>query len=268
MTMKPVQRAGPHGLKGLRSLLRPGRILVCTVAACSLFLGGCVSAKYKTIEKKTSPVPLNLTSEKSPVVVTVQSVIVYRGPGSWKRDAYWDEYVVALANQGEAPAILESVTLTDFTGTASPPSDNPWALEKQSRDREEELRANVKDVLFQIGGGYVIMSAAITGGVAVAGFTGGVLAMPAFVAGTIYANVHQRHLVEEQFAKRRVVLPATIPTGQTMQGSLFFRISPGPRQLAFLIQCDGSYQKVVVDLAPLAGLHFKPKGKPAAPGGK
>lgn len=230
-----------------------------------MLLGGCVSAKYKTIEKKTSPVSLNLTGEKSPVVVSVQSVIVYRGPGSWKRDAYWDEYVVALANQGKTPVTLESVTLTDFTGTASPPSDNPWALEKQSRDREAELRANVKDVLIQIGGGYVIMTAAITGGMAVAGFTGGLLAMPAFVAGTIYANVHQRHLVEEQFAKRRIVLPATIPPGQTAQGSLFFRISPGPRQLAFLVQYDGNYQKVVVGLAPLAGLHFKPKDKPAAP---
>ncbi len=121
--------------------------------------------------------PALLTSEKAPVVVTVQSVIVYRGPGSWKRDAYWDEYIVALANPGEATATLESVTLTDFTGTASPPSDNPWALEKQSRDREAELRAIVKDVLIQIGGGYVIMSAAVTGGLAVAGFTGGLLAM-------------------------------------------------------------------------------------------
>ncbi|MBK8857139.1 MAG: hypothetical protein IPN11_05460 [Opitutaceae bacterium] len=266
--MKPVPRAGPLLLEAMQSFFRQGRFLVCTFAACALLLGGCVSAKYKTIEKKTSPVSLNLTGEKSPVAVSVQSVIVYRGPGSWKRDAYWDEYIVALANQGETPVTLESVTLTDFTGTASPPSDNPWALEKQSRDREEELRANVKDVLLQIGGGYVIMSVAVTGGLAVAGFAGGVLAMPAFVAGTIYANVHQRHLVEGQFAKRRIVLPATIPPGQAAQGSLFFRISPGPRQLAFLIQYDGGYRKVVVDLAPLAGLHFKPKEKPAAPAGK
>jgi len=263
--MKPVPRAGPLKLEARQSLFRRGRFLACAFAACSLLLGGCVSAKYKTVETKTPPPALNLTSEQSPVFVTVQSVIVYRGPGSWKRDAYWDEYIVALANQGETSATLESVTLTDFTGTASPPSDNPWALEKQSRDREEELRANVKDVLLQIGGGYIIMSAAVTGGLAVAGFAGGVLAMPAFVAGTIYANVHQRHLVEKQFAQRRIVLPTTIPPGQSVQGSLFFRISPGPKQLAFLIQYDGNYQKVVVDLAPLAGLHFKPREKPAAP---
>jgi hypothetical protein len=267
MTMKPAQRAGPSKLETRLSFFRQGLLPVCIFAACSLLLGGCVSAKYKTIEKKTPPVSLHLTSEQSPVVVAVQSVIVYRGPGSWKRDAYWDEYIVALANQGGAPATLESVTLTDFTGTASAPSDNPWALEKQSRDREEELRANMKDVMIQIGGGYVILSAAVTGGIAVAGFAGGMLAMPAFVAGTIYANVHQRHLVEEQFAKRRIVLPSSIAPGQTVQGSFFFRISPGPRQLAFLIQYDGNYRKVVVDLAPLAGLHFKPKEKPAAPAG-
>jgi hypothetical protein len=229
------------------------------MAVCLVLLCGCVSAKYKSAAEKTTPALLNLTREQAPLIVTVQSVIVYRGSGSWKRDAYWDEYVVSVTNQGRTPASLETVALTDFTGTPSSPSDNPWELEKQSRTREEQLKANIKDVTIQVGGNYVIMSGAVMGGLAVGGWLGGIVVLPAFVAGTIYSNVHSRHQIENEFARRHIVLPMPIAPGQTVQGSLFFQISPSPRQIAFLVQNDGAYQKVVVDLAPLAGLHLQAK---------
>jgi len=244
------------------------RFLAVVLAGLSGLAGGCVSAKYKTVEKPTTPPALNLVGEYEPVLCRVDSVIIYRGPGSWKRDAYWDEYIVTLRNGGDVPCTVESVTLTDFTGTSSPPSDNPWALEKASRTREEELKANTKDVLIQIGGGYVGLTASIMGGTAVAGFTGGVIALPAFVAGTIYSNVHHRHRIEGKFAARRVKLPAVIAPGQTLQGSLFFRISPGPRQLTLLVEQAGTYRKVTIELAALAGLHLgnQPAPPPAKPG--
>ena len=257
--MKRIGTCAPPVAHRPRPAARRAGYLAGGLAACLVLFCGCVSMKYKAATKETAPVPLNLTGEQAPVLVTVHSVIVYRGPGSWKRDAYWDEYLVSLANRGGTPATLESVALADFTGTLSAPSDSPWVLEKQSRTREEQLKANTKDVLIQVGGGYVVLSAVMTGGLAVGGFAGGVLAMPVFVAGTIYSNVHHRHKIEDEFARRHLVLPALIPPGQTVQGSLFFRISPGPRQIAFLMQHDGAYLKVIVDLTPLAGLHLRAK---------
>jgi len=233
------------------------RFLAVVLAGFSSLGGGCVSAKYKSVTKPTTPPALNLVGECEQVLCRIDSVIIYRGPGSWKRDAYWDEYLVTLRNRGDVPCTVESVTLTDFTGATSPPSDNPWALEKASRTREEELKANTKDVLIQIGGGYVVMSAAVTGGLAVAGFVGGMVAIPAFVAGTIYTNVEHRHTIEGKFARRRIVLPVTIGPNETRQGSLFFRISPGPQHLTLLVAQAGVYRKVTIDLGPLAGLHLK-----------
>ncbi len=232
---------------------------------CGLALGlvlccGCVSARYKSASRDTPPAAvLDLTGAPAPLLVTVKSVIVFRGPGSWKRDAYWDEYVVSLTNQTGSTVTLESAVLTDFTGTTSPPSDNPWLLEQQSRTREEELQANVKNVLVQIGGGYVGLSLATTGGLAAGGFLGGVIAIPAYVAGTIYSNARHRHQIEAEFARRRLVPPLVIAPGRTVQGSFFFRLSPGPRDLTLLLQHDGSYQKVAVNLAPLANLHLRTK---------
>lgn len=238
------------------------RFLAVILAGIASLGGGCVSAKYKAVDRPSTPPLLNLVSETGQVLCRVDSVVIYRGPGSWKRDAYWDEYIVTLHNRGDAPCSIESVTLTDFTGTSSPPSDNPWALEKASRTREEELRANTKDVLIQVGGGYVGLTASIMGGTAVAGFTGGLIAMPAFVAGTIYANVHHRHLIEGKFAARRVKLPAVIEPGQALQGSLFFRISPGPRKLTLLVEQAGTYRKVTIDLAALSNLHLRKQPPP------
>src|SRR6185436_17906008 len=110
--------------------------------AAALACTGCVSSKYK-LAKPADTLPavaLNLTSTPapgkadapSPVEATLNTVLVFQGPGSWKREAYWDEYIVTLANRGPAPFNIESATLTDFQGQAVTPGDNPWDLEKQS----------------------------------------------------------------------------------------------------------------------------------------
>ena len=58
--------------------------------------------------------------------------------------------------------------------------------------------------------------------------------------------------------------------GQLVQGSLFFRISPGPKRLTLKCRVDDEPRDVVIDLAPLSGMHMKvpPKSQAsaAAPG--
>ena len=77
---------------------------------------GCVSAKYQRAADDTPP-PTVLNLAATPAVsagaptapsgldARLNTVIVFRGPGSWKRDAYWDEYVLTLANRGAAPLV-------------------------------------------------------------------------------------------------------------------------------------------------------------------
>lgn len=92
------------------------------LAAAALAGAGCVNAKYKSAGRDIPPPALlNLTCEQAPLVATVNSVIVLHGPGSWKRDAYWDEYVVFVANRGSTPFVVESDTLTDFRSDSTAP---------------------------------------------------------------------------------------------------------------------------------------------------
>jgi len=239
---------------------------------------GCVSTKYKLTkaEETTQPIALNLPSTPAPLEATVSTVIVFQGPGSWKREAYWDEYVVTLANHGAVPLAIESATLVDFQSQPVVPGDDPWEIEKESRTLEARL-ASAGGTVFKIGGGLIATSAVgIYAGAALAtagstagtmGFGGGFAALggavvgvaivvPVFTGATIYRNISNRHKVAAEFQRRRLTLPAKILPGQTITGSLFFRISPGPQTLALTWRSSNEPHRANIDLQPLAGLHL------------
>ena len=249
-------------------------LLRLVAAAVALALSGCVSAKYKSAAKSTPPAAaLNLTAAQPPVEATVNTVIVFHGPGSWKRDAYWDEYVVSVVNRGAVPLVVESAGLTDFGGDATAPGDNPWLLEKLSLSRQDEINRRAKSALVQIGQGYVVVGVsgvivgatvtgiagtATAGGAAFAAGLAGAAILPFYIGGTVYRNISSRHDIENEFAHRRLVLPATVAPGGVAQGSLFFRISPGPQRLALRGRSGAEPVEVAIGLAPLRSLHLQP----------
>jgi len=250
------------------------RLLPLVAASIALALSGCVSARYKSAAKDTPPaVALNLTAAQPPVEATVNTAIVFHGPGSWKRDAYWDEYVVSVANHGSAPLVVDAAALTDFRGDTTGPGDDPWLLEKASLSRRDEINRPANGVLVQIGQGYLVVGASglavgaafttITG-TAAAGAGGfvaslaGAAILPFYIGGAVYRNISSRHDIEHEFAHRRLVLPATVAPGGVVQGSLFFRISPGPQRLVLVGRSGAEPVEAVVDLTPLKGLHLQP----------
>ena len=244
-----------------------------------VLLAGCTISGYKLAPKKTlPPVLLNLPSTEPPVEALLHTVIIYRGPGSWKLNAFWDEYVVTVANRGDALVRVEAAWLTDLQNEVTGEGADPWELEVASRTEADKGFGFVKGTAVQIGGG--VTTAAVGGGVGAVVFSGGyvttaggaavggILFLPAFIGGTIYTNISSRHSIEREFARRRLVLPVVLVPGQLVQGSLFFRISPGPKRLTLKCRIDDEPRDVVIDLAPISGLHLKspPAGGAPAPG--
>jgi hypothetical protein len=76
---------------------------------------GCVATKYKLAKRNTPPVEfINITFPSSPLLqVTLASFISDGAPGSWKREALWDEYVVTLENRGDLPLAAQVLALVD-----------------------------------------------------------------------------------------------------------------------------------------------------------
>jgi hypothetical protein len=252
---------------------RPQFGLALLVAAAAL--SGCVSSKYKAASKDTPPaVMVNLTAAQPPVEAVVHSVIVYHGPGAWKRDAYWDEYVVSFVNRGDVPLVIDSATLSAFQGGVNIPGSDPWTLDRESKTWWQNAKSSQAGNLLVLGAGTV----GVAGALAFASFaslgpawwsataastayataaTAVVVAAPLYAVGVVVVNSNNKGKILAEFNRRRLVLPATLAPGQTVQGSLFFRISPGPQRLTLHGRAGNEPIEVAIDLTPLRGLHLK-----------
>ena len=235
----------------------------------SVFLSSCVSTKYKMApENAPPPRLLNLAAAQPPLKVALNMVIIYRGPGSWKRVAFWDEYVVTISNQGDRPLTIASAALTDFAGTSHAPGTDLWALEKESQTLEQKYRAAGVAFLRDAGAGVVIVggvgggAVAAAGGVMAAGAGAAAsaavgVALPIYFLGVWAVNSDNKAGIAAEFTRRRLAPPLTLAPGETRIGSLFFPMTPSPRALTLRWLSGPSGDELTLPLDFLQGLHLK-----------
>lgn len=244
------------------------------VAIVLLVCPGCVTAKKYRLAKPDTPPATTLAWKQStpPLELTLESLIIFHGPGSWKREARWDEYVITLANHGSQPVTLESASLIDLQGTPQVPGTEPWALEKLSYTNWDKYGKNGVKLLAGAGlvAAYVGASAGVAASSIMAGgaATGGVVALDVIPVVAVVEigvvqvmNHNNRVKVEAEFNRRRLALPRAIPAGETVKGSLFFPMTPGPQRLTLRGKSGDQPVELTLELKPLAGLHLKPAGK-------
>jgi hypothetical protein len=251
------------------------RRLLPLALVCVLFaLTGCVTSKKYRLAKPSTPPPKELGWQASaaPVELTLQSLIVFKGPGSWKREARWDEYVVQLSNRGDQPVTITSAALIDVQGNPQFPGNDPWALEKLSRTNWDRYGKTGLKLL--AGAGALVVYGTAVEAVAGAGLMGGasaggavavlnIVPVVALVDITAVAvmNHSNKDKVQKEFARRRLVLPRTLNPGETVAGSFFFPMTPGPQRLTLKIRSGEEPSELTLELKPLADLHLKPAAK-------
>ncbi len=254
--------------------------LILPLFLALLVCSGCISTrKYKLAADDTPPpTPLEYKASQPPLEAVLHTVIIYKGPGSWKREAWWDEYVVSIVNRGETPIVIESAVLTDFRGEALSPGSDPWGVDRVSRQWWKEIGRTQTATQLELGASRTLLvagqaamgTASVIVGVGFAALGGsaavgvGALAWPVYAVTAVAINSGNRKKVEAEFVRRRLELPRTLPAGQTGQGSFFFRVAPGPRRLTLRCSAAERVHEVVIDLSPLAGLHLKSDSAPAA----
>lgn len=252
------------------------RCLTAALLVVAVFVSGCTLPHYKSKQGELVPAqPLDLAATQPPVTLVLHSVIVHAGPGAWKEETWWDEYVISVTNAGDAPLGLETAGLVDFADAASTPGADPWKLEKVSQEWWQTNSARNTGYALALGvGAYGAAGVAFFGGAAATGTLTGaaaaatvvLAAVPVAIIGTVALNNSQKHKIEAEFQRRRLALPATLAPGTTQTGSLFFRLSPGPRRLVLHYRAGAESQALALDLSPLAALHFKKRiysGPPA-----
>jgi hypothetical protein len=240
--------------------------MVAAVLCCQ---GGCVATKYKLAKKNTPPVQtLNIAFPPSvPLQATLAALIIYGGPGSWKREALWDEYVVTIENDGAQPVIINSATLGDFAGTTYATGNDPWALEKQSKKLEKQYRDRGEAFIRAAGPGVLIVGAGAATLSAAAGSTAFVSAgvvgaavativvLPVYYVTVLGINHHNKKAVMAEFKRRRLPLPLTLAPGETRTGSLFYPMVRNPSSLELGWSSESATGQAVLPLDFLQGLH-------------
>jgi len=184
-------------------------------------------------------------------------------PGS-ARD--WGWVLALLCILGQPHAAAQTIAAHPTPAEIAQEATLPWALEKQSRSLASRNFGLALDTTVQLGSGVGAFSVGVglgalaggSGWAALGGAAiGGAVAIPAYIGGSIYRNITSRHAIEREFDRRRLVLPVNLVSAQTAPGSLFFRVTPGPKSLTLRYRVADEVHDLTVDLAQLAGLHLK-----------
>lgn len=247
---------------------------VAVLLIFTLVSAGCVTSGYRAAPKNTpSPQLLNVGFTPGRFDAQLVGVITYNGPGSWKRNAFWDEYVVRVRNAGSEPVTITAPGLTDSAGTAQAAGDAPWALEKKSRTLERQYRSQgiafvrytAPGLLIVGTGAAAIASAGVFSAAAATAAAATVVALPLYYIAVLTINHSNKGAMEREFTKRRLVMPLTLAPGEARTGSLFFPMVPGPRSLSLHWSDSASQGDAALELDFLRDLHLKqPAPSPTA----
>jgi hypothetical protein len=196
---------------------------------------------------------------------SLYSEISYGGPGSWKREAYWDEYVVIMHNNGDQALNITSATLMDYADAVQPAGSDPWALERESKSLERRYR-DAGIAFSRMAAPRVIASAAeptvvASTGVGTAGAataaTLTAVALPVYGVTIFGINMHNKAAIKNEFNRRRVPLPLTLGPGESRAGSFFFPMVPNPQALTVRWTSNDRDGESTLKLSFLQGLHVK-----------
>ena len=235
------------------------------------------------------PVPMEIdgslaVSGNDQVEVVLDWVTVRDGPGTWAKNADWDEYQLRVTNHGSDAITLTDVQVFDSLGYAAEPMDRRKDLVKGSKqtvkryDKVADLKvkAGANAGLMAAGGvaifaagsaaAYTAAYAAVmTGGTAAGGAvmlaSGAVLAAPALV-GVGIARAVNNGKVDKEIQARSVALPLVVEPGETADLTLFFPLAPSPEKIRVAYEANGMQSEFDLTTADeLFGLHIDPEGE-------
>ena len=203
------------------------------------------------------PQPIDLsnplvTANNEFISVSLLGVILRDGPGTWARNADWDEYLLVITNLSDSDIEVSEINLTDLLGIVLKTNSERKELVSQSRDQVDRYDDSDLAITSGIGAGTILTAGgaiAVVGtaaaiSVAPAAALGGAATIgmaPAMVAGAVllspvFAVAGLRRLsnvskVSRVIEERSAVFPLKIKSGEEVLIDVFYPLAPSPRQL-------------------------------------
>jgi len=244
-------------------------------------LAGCTNTR-----KLDKPIALHETgviaaAADDRMAASIDAVIVRDGPGSWARNANWDEYLLRVRPISAEPVEVLGITIVDALDRGIAPRTNRSELMAASDATAHRYKESGIQVQPGVGASTLFAEGALaletSGMVATAALAGSstalasttaaaaaaVVAVPAlFVAGGIVAA--EGHDVDKEIKTRSTPLPLLLGADpQDRRLDVFFPLAPAPnRVLVHYRDAHGQHTLVMDTRVALAGLHIQPKETP------
>ena len=248
----------------------------CLVAACG---GTKVVREPQPIELKQ---PLASVADAA-ASVRLDWVIVRDGPGSWARDADWDEYLMTVSNQTDGTIRVTNVEVVDQLGIPVTRGSGREELIAGSRVTVRRYADEGLEIRAGVGAETLLLSAGVAGAVAAHALaqatvltlsgpaiaTGGAatLAAVSVVAGPVLlitgaSRAAAAARVGEEIERRQTRLPLVLPAGEQMTLDLFFPLTPSPAEVHVTYENAAGERRLSMDTrAALDGLHLRERSE-------
>lgn len=250
------------------SIRGSGRALIAIVILA--VLGGCGGTK---VLKEPQPLVAQealAAASDTRVSASLDWVIVRDGPGTWAKNADWDEYLVSVRNDTGATISVTSVSVMDSGEHRHDSIANRKKLVKASRKTSKRYKDDGIKVKAGLGGGALVVAgglsasvgagagaAAVYGSGAAVGATAGALVLaPVLIAGGVVRGVNNGK-VNDEIEQRQTPLPLQLEPGASHSFDLFFPIAPSPLELRIdYVDASGEHSIVIDTREALEGLHL------------
>jgi hypothetical protein len=221
--------------------------------------------------------PLAEVSDQK-VTATLDWIIVRDGPGTWARNADWDEHLLRVSNQSGQPVHVTGIIVVDSLDTQISPGQGRKQLVKSSKQTTRRYKDSGIKVKAGRGAGTMLVAgaavtavgagaaAATTYGAAMTGAAagsagaaaGGLLLLgPALVVGGIVRGVNNSK-VNDQIELRQTTLPIEVLAGEETGLDVFFPFAPSPKRVEVNYSDSAGEHTLVIDTSvALGGLHIE-----------
>ncbi len=243
------------------------------ISITSMFiLAGCGGSK---VLKEPEPLEVTqslATASDQHVSATLDWIIYRDGPGTWAKNAYWDEYLLRVSNQSDQPIQVTELIVVDSLNTRIESQPGRKQLVKGSKKTVRRYKKSGIKVSAGSGRGTLGVAAvtaagagvgAVMGAGTLAGAAGGaaivgaVVLAPVLAVGSIVRGVNQS-AVNTQIGQRQTLLPLDVPAGDEQMLDVFFPLTPSPRTVELAYSDATGEHVIVIDIsAALNGLHIE-----------
>ncbi len=249
--------------------------IVSLLLAASM-LSGCGGTKVlKEPQPMQTTQPLASASDQR-VTATLDWVIVRDGPGTWAKNADWDEYLMKVRNASDQPIQVVSVTVVDSLDRRIEAQPGRKQLVKASKQTSRTYKKSGIKVKAGRGAATMLVAgAAVTavgvgaasvwayggawgaaGGAAATAASGLLLLGPAVAVGGIARGVNNS-AVNKQIEQRQTTLPLGVPAGGEVALDVFFPLAPSPGMVEVVYTDAHGENSLFIDTsAALHGLHI------------